>query len=118
MTIKVALAGAGAFGIKHIDGIKNIDGVEVVSLISRDSLVVDLRAGRCVLGVIEQERVLRAPGQLDLVAVAEQATAAGVLLEDLELLAPGHPDEVLRADPGEAGVGDDAAADQDADMSR
>jgi 2-hydroxy-4-carboxymuconate semialdehyde hemiacetal dehydrogenase len=36
MTIKVALAGAGAFGIKHLDGIKNIDGVEVVSLISRD----------------------------------------------------------------------------------
>ncbi len=35
-TIKVAMAGAGAFGIKHIDGIKNIDGVEVVSLISRD----------------------------------------------------------------------------------
>ena len=34
--IKVALAGAGAFGIKHLDGIKNIDGVEVVSLISRD----------------------------------------------------------------------------------
>jgi len=36
MTIKVALAGAGAFGIKHLDGIKNIDGVEVVSLVSRD----------------------------------------------------------------------------------
>jgi len=36
MTIKVALAGAGAFGIKHLDGIKKIDGVEVVSLISRD----------------------------------------------------------------------------------
>ena len=35
-TIKVAVAGAGAFGIKHLDGIKNIDGVEVVSLISRD----------------------------------------------------------------------------------
>ncbi len=35
-TIKVALAGAGAIGIKHLDGIKNIDGVEVVSLISRD----------------------------------------------------------------------------------
>ena len=35
-TLKVALAGAGAFGIKHIDGIKNIPGVEVVSLISRD----------------------------------------------------------------------------------
>jgi len=36
MTIKVALAGAGAFGIKHLDGIQNIEGVEVVSLISRD----------------------------------------------------------------------------------
>ena len=35
-TIKVALAGAGAFGIKHIDGIKNIDGVEVVSVIGRE----------------------------------------------------------------------------------
>ncbi|MFN3737083.1 Gfo/Idh/MocA family oxidoreductase [Hydrogenophaga sp.] len=35
MTIKVALAGAGAFGVKHLDGIKNIDGVEVVSLIGR-----------------------------------------------------------------------------------
>ncbi len=36
MTIKVALAGAGAFGIKHLDGIKNIDGVEVISLVSRE----------------------------------------------------------------------------------
>ena len=35
MTIKVALAGAGAFGIKHLDGLKNIDGVEIVSIISR-----------------------------------------------------------------------------------
>jgi 2-hydroxy-4-carboxymuconate semialdehyde hemiacetal dehydrogenase len=35
-TTKVALAGAGAFGIKHLDAIKLIDGVEVVSLISRD----------------------------------------------------------------------------------
>ena len=36
MTSKVALAGAGAFGIKHLDAIKLIDGVEVVSLIGRD----------------------------------------------------------------------------------
>jgi 2-hydroxy-4-carboxymuconate semialdehyde hemiacetal dehydrogenase len=35
-TIKVALAGAGAFGIKHLDGIKLIDGVEVVSLVGRE----------------------------------------------------------------------------------
>ena len=36
MTIRVALAGAGAFGIKHLDGLKNIDDVEVVSVIGRD----------------------------------------------------------------------------------
>ncbi|EHD1638580.1 Gfo/Idh/MocA family oxidoreductase [Salmonella enterica] len=36
MSIKVALAGAGAFGIKHLDSIRHIDGVEVVSLVSRD----------------------------------------------------------------------------------
>jgi 2-hydroxy-4-carboxymuconate semialdehyde hemiacetal dehydrogenase len=35
-SIRVALAGAGAFGIKHLDAIKLIDGVEVTSLISRD----------------------------------------------------------------------------------
>jgi 2-hydroxy-4-carboxymuconate semialdehyde hemiacetal dehydrogenase len=36
MTINVALAGAGAFGIKHLDGIKNIPGVKVISLVSRE----------------------------------------------------------------------------------
>ncbi|ODT33103.1 MAG: oxidoreductase [Hydrogenophaga sp. SCN 70-13] len=35
-TIKVALAGAGAFGVKHLDGIKNIADVEVISLIGRE----------------------------------------------------------------------------------
>jgi 2-hydroxy-4-carboxymuconate semialdehyde hemiacetal dehydrogenase len=35
-SIRVALAGAGAFGIKHLDGIQNIDGVEVVSLVGRE----------------------------------------------------------------------------------
>ncbi|QEA13069.1 Gfo/Idh/MocA family oxidoreductase [Comamonas flocculans] len=33
--IKVALAGAGAFGIKHLDGMRHIDGVQVVSLVGR-----------------------------------------------------------------------------------
>jgi 2-hydroxy-4-carboxymuconate semialdehyde hemiacetal dehydrogenase len=33
--MKVILAGAGAFGIKHLDGIENIDGVEVVALVGR-----------------------------------------------------------------------------------
>lgn len=36
MTINVALAGAGAFGIKHLDGIKNIPDIQVVSLIGRE----------------------------------------------------------------------------------
>ncbi|RLJ65244.1 Gfo/Idh/MocA family oxidoreductase [Sulfurisoma sediminicola] len=34
--IKVALAGAGAFGIKHLEATQKIDGVEVVSLVSRE----------------------------------------------------------------------------------
>jgi 2-hydroxy-4-carboxymuconate semialdehyde hemiacetal dehydrogenase len=34
--IKVALAGAGAFGIKHLDAIRLIDGVEVVSVVGRE----------------------------------------------------------------------------------
>ena len=35
-TINIALAGAGAFGQKHLDALKLIDGVKVTSLISRD----------------------------------------------------------------------------------
>ncbi|MFL9841530.1 Gfo/Idh/MocA family oxidoreductase [Sphingomonas sp. ST-64] len=33
--MKIALAGAGAFGEKHLDGLKNIDGVEVISVVGR-----------------------------------------------------------------------------------
>jgi len=36
MTMNVALAGAGAFGIKHLDAIGAIDDVKVISLMSRD----------------------------------------------------------------------------------
>ncbi len=36
MTINVALAGAGAFGIKHLDAIELIDGVNVISLVGRE----------------------------------------------------------------------------------
>jgi len=35
-TIRVALAGAGAFGIKHLDAMQHIQGVEVVSLVGRE----------------------------------------------------------------------------------
>ncbi|ODU18660.1 MAG: oxidoreductase [Sphingomonas sp. SCN 67-18] len=33
--MRIALAGAGAFGEKHLDGLKNIDGVSVTSVVSR-----------------------------------------------------------------------------------
>jgi 2-hydroxy-4-carboxymuconate semialdehyde hemiacetal dehydrogenase len=36
-TIRIAVAGIGAFGAKHLDALKLIDGVEVVSLIGGDS---------------------------------------------------------------------------------
>jgi 2-hydroxy-4-carboxymuconate semialdehyde hemiacetal dehydrogenase len=35
-TLKVALAGAGAFGLKHLDALKLIEGVEVISLVGRE----------------------------------------------------------------------------------
>ena len=34
--MKIALAGAGAFGIKHLEGLQKIDGVEVISLVGRE----------------------------------------------------------------------------------
>jgi 2-hydroxy-4-carboxymuconate semialdehyde hemiacetal dehydrogenase len=33
--MRIALAGAGAFGVKHLDALANIDGVEVTSIVSR-----------------------------------------------------------------------------------
>ena len=34
--MRIALAGAGAFGEKHLDGLRNIDGVTVTSLVGRN----------------------------------------------------------------------------------
>ena len=34
--LRIALAGAGAFGKKHLDALKLIDGVEVTSIIGRE----------------------------------------------------------------------------------
>jgi 2-hydroxy-4-carboxymuconate semialdehyde hemiacetal dehydrogenase len=33
--VRIAVAGAGAFGIKHLDGLRNIDGVQITSVVSR-----------------------------------------------------------------------------------
>ena len=54
-TLKVALAGAGAFGIKHIDAIKLIDGVEVVSLVSRDLEKTREMAGKYGIGHVSTD---------------------------------------------------------------
>jgi len=45
-TLNVALAGAGAFGIKHLESLAKIDGVRVVSLIGRDPAKTRLVAQR------------------------------------------------------------------------
>lgn len=54
-TLKVALAGAGAFGIKHLDGINNIDGVEVVSLVGRELEKTREVAGRYAIPHVTTE---------------------------------------------------------------
>ena len=33
--MRVALAGAGAFGLKHLDALGRIDGVEIAAVVSR-----------------------------------------------------------------------------------
>ena len=71
--MKIVLAGAGAFGIKHLDGIKNIDGVEVVSLISRDLAktqeVADKYGIKHVTTDLADSLALK---EVDAVAVAEE----------------------------------------------
>lgn len=49
-TLNVALAGAGAFGIKHLESLAKIDGVRVVSLIGRDLDKTRLVAQRYGIG--------------------------------------------------------------------
>ena len=48
--MRIALAGAGAFGIKHLDALKSIDGVEVVSLVGRELQKTEQVAGRYAVG--------------------------------------------------------------------
>ena len=53
--MRIALAGAGAFGEKHLDGLKNIDGVEIASVISRraeQAAEVAARYGATILSQI------------------------------------------------------------------
>ena len=54
-TIKVALAGAGAIGVKHLDGIKNIPDVEVIALIGRDLAKTQTVADKYGIGFVTDD---------------------------------------------------------------
>ncbi|MFT3763059.1 MAG: Gfo/Idh/MocA family oxidoreductase [Pseudoxanthomonas sp.] len=86
--IGVALAGAGAFGVKHLDGIRNIADVEVVSLVGRELDKTREIADKYGIGHVTTELgdslaldevdavILCTPTQLH-AAQAQQALAAG-----------------------------------------
>ena len=69
--LKVALAGAGAFGLKHLDALKLIDGVEVVSLVGRELDKTKEAAAKYGVGHVTTELAdtLKLPG-LDAVILA------------------------------------------------
>src|ERR1700690_539215 len=70
-TLKVALAGAGAFGLRHLDAIKEIDGVETVSLVGRELNKTREAAAKYGVGHVTTDLAdtLRLPG-LDAVILA------------------------------------------------
>ena len=70
-TIKAALAGAGAFGLKHLDAIKAIEGVEVVSLVGRELDKTKEAAAKYGVGHVATDlaETLKQPG-LDAVILA------------------------------------------------
>ena len=62
--IKVALAGAGAFGLKHLDAIRLIDRVEVISLVGRERDKTEEAAAKYGVGHVTTElsETLKLPG--------------------------------------------------------
>jgi 2-hydroxy-4-carboxymuconate semialdehyde hemiacetal dehydrogenase len=70
-TLKVALAGAGAFGLKHLDALKLIDGVEVISLVGRELEKTQEAAAKYGVGHVTTDLAdtLKLPG-LDAVILA------------------------------------------------
>jgi 2-hydroxy-4-carboxymuconate semialdehyde hemiacetal dehydrogenase len=70
-TLKVALAGAGAFGLKHLDAIKLIDGVECISVVGRELDKTKEAASKYGVGhaATELAESLKLPG-LDAVILA------------------------------------------------
>ena len=70
-TLKVALAGAGAFGLRHLDAIKLIDGVETISLVGRELDKTKEAAAKYGVGHVTTDlaETLKLPG-LDAVILA------------------------------------------------
>jgi 2-hydroxy-4-carboxymuconate semialdehyde hemiacetal dehydrogenase len=70
-SIKVALAGAGAFGLRHLDGIQLIDGVEVISIVGRELKKTQVTARKYGVGhaTTDLADTLKLPG-LDAVILA------------------------------------------------
>jgi 2-hydroxy-4-carboxymuconate semialdehyde hemiacetal dehydrogenase len=62
--MKIVLAGAGAFGQKHLDALKLIDGVEVVSLVGRELPATREVAGKYGVGHVTTDlgEALAQPG--------------------------------------------------------
>ena len=69
--MKLALAGAGAFGEKHLDALRKIDGVEVISVVGRNLEPTQAVAARYGIGhaTTELAEALEQPG-LDAVILA------------------------------------------------
>ena len=63
-SIKAALAGVGAFGLKHLDAIQRIDGVEVISLVGRERDKTEEAAAKYGVGHVTTElsETLKLPG--------------------------------------------------------
>jgi 2-hydroxy-4-carboxymuconate semialdehyde hemiacetal dehydrogenase len=69
--MKVAIAGAGAFGTRHLEGIQKIDGVEVVSLVGRRLDQVKEVASKFGVGHVTTELVdVLAKKEIDAVILA------------------------------------------------
>jgi 2-hydroxy-4-carboxymuconate semialdehyde hemiacetal dehydrogenase len=62
--MKIVLAGAGAFGQKHLDALRQIGGIEVVSLVGRDTNKTRAVAQRYTVGHVTTElgEALAQPG--------------------------------------------------------
>jgi 2-hydroxy-4-carboxymuconate semialdehyde hemiacetal dehydrogenase len=69
--LKIALAGAGAFGLKHLDAMTTIDGVEAVSLVGRELEKTKAAAAKYGIGHVATDLAesLKIPG-LDAVILA------------------------------------------------